>query len=95
MWFPCGKEYFTEYKLSQDYVLANSVPRTTGFLRLTKKGPRTPVQNRSQKMLIKKGKRDIEYFQQVQEELISSKNSNGMASYGTQELNIMVWLIRY
>ncbi|PWA51732.1 hypothetical protein CTI12_AA461460 [Artemisia annua] len=64
--------------------------KTNGFYRLPGKSDGSPVrpdQKRCQERLIKKGKMDKEYLQQVQEELLSSKKLKGMTSFGTQELN--------
>ncbi|XP_023757102.1 proton pump-interactor BIP131 [Lactuca sativa] len=47
-------------------------------------------QKRCHKRLIKKGKLDTEYLQQVQEELLSSKKSGGMNSCGRQQLKYLV-----
>lgn len=67
--------------------------KANGFYRLPGKSDRSPVRpdrKRCQERLIKKGKMDKEYLQQVQEELLSSKKLKGMTSFGTQELNDLV-----
>ncbi|GKB11002.1 proton pump-interactor 1-like protein [Tanacetum coccineum] len=72
-----------------------SVPKTNGFYRLPGKSDRSPVRQdrkRCQERLIKKGKIDKEYLQQVQEELLSSNKLKGMTSCGTQELNDLILL---
>ncbi|CAH1435104.1 unnamed protein product [Lactuca virosa] len=52
--------------------------------------PEKDDQKRCHKRLIKEGKLDTEYLQQVQEELLSSKKSGGMNSCGRQELKYLV-----
>ncbi|XP_076884674.1 uncharacterized protein LOC143533938 [Bidens hawaiensis] len=49
-----------------------------------------PDRKRSQKRLIKKGRIDIEYLQQVEEERLSFPKSSSMASNSTQELDDMI-----
>ncbi|KAI3515421.1 hypothetical protein L1887_14317 [Cichorium endivia] len=84
-----------EHYLRKDepHLLRNSVPRTTGFVRLPEKDSRTPVmpdRKRYQKRLIKKGRMDMDYMQQVKEDLLSLKKSGGMTSTGTQEVNDLI-----
>ncbi|KAL7590530.1 hypothetical protein Lser_V15G41107 [Lactuca serriola] len=69
----------------------NVGPSRTGFSRLPEKddpvAPFRPDRKRSQKMLIKKGRVDTHYLQQVHDELLSSKKTHGITPSGEQEVN--------
>ncbi|KAI3736125.1 hypothetical protein L6452_15664 [Arctium lappa] len=68
-----------------------SIPRTSVFFHLTEKDAETPVvlgtdRKRCQNRL-KKERTDLEYLEQVQEELLFLKKSGGSTLAGTQEHN--------
>ncbi|PWA77020.1 hypothetical protein CTI12_AA227000 [Artemisia annua] len=72
-----------------------SIPRTTGFLHLTKKYEQTPNYVGTDKKRchnrVKKGQMDFEYFRKVQEELLLSMRSDKRPTfYDAQELNNVV-----
>ncbi|KAD4981771.1 hypothetical protein E3N88_18442 [Mikania micrantha] len=72
---------------------ADFVPRTTGYLRLTGMDAQTlvtPDRKRCQKRMIKKGRMDVEYLQQVQTEHLFLKKPSGKTSSDIQELNDMI-----
>ncbi|KAL8267699.1 hypothetical protein R6Q59_001497 [Mikania micrantha] len=74
---------------------ADFVPRTTGYLRLTGMDAQTlvtPDRKRCQKRMIKKGRMDVEYLQQVQTEHLFLKKPSGKTSSDIQELNDMIRL---
>lgn len=76
----------------------NSVRRSNGYSRLPEKDALTPIRldrRRCQKRLIKKGRMDMEFLQQVQEELLCSKKSSGMTLCGTREIHDLVWRINF
>ncbi|KAL8228509.1 hypothetical protein R6Q57_016093 [Mikania cordata] len=71
------------------------VPRTTGYLRLTGMDAQTlvtPDRKRCQKRLIKKGRLDVEYLQQLQTEHLFLKKPSGKTSSDSQQLNDMIRL---
>ena len=71
----------------------NSVPRTTGFVCLADQNDGQWDLKRCRKRLIKKDRMDMDYLEQLQEELLSSRKSTRMKSSGIQKLNHMVWPI--
>ncbi|KAJ9550239.1 hypothetical protein OSB04_014284, partial [Centaurea solstitialis] len=68
----------------------NSVPRTTGFVSLTDQNDGQWDRKRCQKRLIKKDRMDMDYLEQLQEELLSSRKSTRLKSTGVQELNHLI-----
>ncbi|PWA50351.1 hypothetical protein CTI12_AA473820 [Artemisia annua] len=71
-----------------------SIPRTSGFLHLTEKDGATPIYVGTDKKRchnrIKKGRMDLEYMKQVQEDLMSSMKSGERPVHGAQELNYVM-----
>nr|XP_043632282.1 proton pump-interactor BIP131-like [Erigeron canadensis] len=82
---------------SESYIAGDKPPKSsvpTRVVNLTDKidaaKPIRPDQKRCQRRLINKGRMDMEYLQQVEEELLSTKKIGGMTSCGTQELNDLI-----
>ncbi|XP_024990803.1 proton pump-interactor BIP131-like [Cynara cardunculus var. scolymus] len=57
------------------------------WFRMLDRSKRWPM---GSKRLIKKDRKDMDYLEQVQEELLSSKKSTGMTSCGTRDLNHLI-----
>ncbi|KAJ0434190.1 hypothetical protein HanOQP8_Chr17g0665401 [Helianthus annuus] len=69
------------------------VPRTTGFLCLTGKDAHTQVRpdlKRCKRRLVKKGRMDIQYLEEVQEQHVTSVIYGEITYCGTQKFNDMV-----
>lgn len=84
-------------QIDQDKVMLSlpnkSVPRTTGYYCLNGKYAHTevgPDRKRCQKRFIKKGRMDVQYLEEFEEEHFSSMKSSELTYRGTQELHDMV-----